>query len=115
MPAFVNPLDAFLGHRVGIPISAYAVILATAVLIACQGPPHSTSQQSNDDLITRSVTLALVEDRVMNLVRVDVDTEDGVVYLTNEVDTVEHKMRAEQIARTVYGVKDVVNKIKVHD
>lgn len=51
----------------------------------------------------------------MNLIRVDVDCDQGVVYLSGEVDTVEHKLRAEQIAGTVEGVKEVVNKIKVHD
>jgi osmotically-inducible protein OsmY len=94
--------------------STYAVILVVA-LAACQAAGHRSSQQPNDDFITRSVKAALVEDRQMNLIRVDVDCDEGIVYLSGEVDTVEHQLRAEQIAGTVEGVKEVVNKIKVHD
>ena len=84
--------------------------LALALALFIPGCPASV-----DDSITKSVLEALVEDRQMNLVRVDVETEAGTVYLRGEVDTAEHKVRAEQLARGIQGVKEVVNKLKVHD
>jgi hyperosmotically inducible protein len=72
-------------------------------------------QTSVDDTITKSVKETLVEDRQMNLVRVDVETQRGAVYLNGEVDTAEHKIRAEQLAKRVQGVKEVINQLKVHD
>jgi osmotically-inducible protein OsmY len=38
-----------------------------------------------------------------------------VVYLTGEVDTPQHKLRAEALARKVTGVKTVVSKVRVRD
>jgi osmotically-inducible protein OsmY len=93
------------------------VIAIGVALILCSSCEilRQPSERPNDDNITKSVKEALVEDRQMNLVRVDADTEHGVVYLTGEVDTALHKLRAHQLARNVKGVKDVVNKIRVHD
>jgi hyperosmotically inducible protein len=50
---------------------------------------------------------------VLNITRMDVDTEDAVVHLTGVVDSPDQKQRAEQIARQVSGVKDVVNNLHV--
>jgi hyperosmotically inducible protein len=85
----------------------FAVAFFVSFMLACQA--------SVDDFISKSVKEALVEDRQMNLVRVDVETEGGTVYLTGEVDTAAHKVRAEQLAKGVQGVKNVVNQLKVHD
>jgi hyperosmotically inducible periplasmic protein len=84
--------------------------LTLLIVSACQSPA-----MLRDDVITKVVKAALVEDRQMNLVRVDVDTEDGIVYLSGDVDAFEHKLRAEQLTRNIEGVEDVVNKLKVHD
>jgi hyperosmotically inducible protein len=89
---------------------AFALFLVWS-LLGCQ-----TAQDRSlnpDDAITKAVKEALVEDRHMNLLRVDVDTDKGIVYLSGDVDAPQHKLRAEQIARKVGGVSDVVNKIQV--
>ncbi len=44
---------------------------------------------------------------------ISVRTKDGVVVLTGVVSTIEEKMAAGQVAKSVYGVKGVANYIAV--
>jgi hyperosmotically inducible protein len=44
---------------------------------------------------------------------VDVDTNNGTVYLIGTVDSPEQKTRAEQLAWQASGVKSVVNNLQV--
>jgi hyperosmotically inducible protein len=55
----------------------------------------------------------LVADKAANLTRVDVDTNNGTVYLNGTVDTAEQKAKAEQLAWQAGGVKSVVNNLQV--
>ena len=55
----------------------------------------------------------LVADKAANLTRVDVDTNNGTVYLNGTVETTEQKARAEQLAGQASGVKAVVNNLQV--
>jgi osmotically-inducible protein OsmY len=52
-------------------------------------------------------------DKAANLTRVDVDTNNGVVYLNGTVDSSAQKGRAEELARRVNGVAKVVNNLQV--
>jgi hyperosmotically inducible protein len=92
------------------------ILIAVFVVMglgACHTPPRFHSP--DDDRVGVSVKRALVEDQTMNLVPVEVDVHDRIVYLTGDVDTARHKLRAEQIARKVEGVTGVVNKLRVRD
>jgi osmotically-inducible protein OsmY len=42
-----------------------------------------------------------------------VDTDNATVYLNGTVETVEQKVRAEELAREVRGVKTVVNNLQI--
>jgi hyperosmotically inducible periplasmic protein len=44
---------------------------------------------------------------------VDVDTNNGTVYLNGTVETPDQKTRAEQLAWQAKGVKSVVNNLQV--
>ena len=55
----------------------------------------------------------LVSDKASNLTRVDVDTNNGTVYLNGTVESPEQKSRAEQLAWQASGVKTVVNNLQV--
>ncbi len=78
-------------------------------------PPQSKAlpPMPNDPMITETVKDRLTMDRVANLSRVRVDTTEGTVYLNGVVPSTEHKIRAEQIARDVRGVNQVVNNLQV--
>jgi hyperosmotically inducible periplasmic protein len=87
------------------------VVLAAA---ACQSMTGKSAGTSIDDAgITASVKSKLVAEKASNLTRVDVDTNNGTVYLNGTVDSSEQKSRAEQLAWQAKGVKSVVNNLQV--
>jgi hyperosmotically inducible protein len=81
---------------------------------ACQSMTGRSAGTNIDDAtITASVKSKLVADKTSNLTRVDVDTNNGTVYLNGTVDSAEQKAKAEQIAWQAQGVKSVVNNLQV--
>jgi hypothetical protein len=67
----------------------------------------------DDGATTAAVKSKLVADRPANLTAVNVDTVQGVTYLTGVVDTPDQRLRAEQLAWGTSGVRQVVNNIQV--
>ena len=55
----------------------------------------------------------LVGEKASNLTRVDVDTNNGTVYLNGTVESAEQKSKAEQLAWQASGVKTVVNNLQI--
>jgi hyperosmotically inducible protein len=92
-----------------------AVLLSIVLLtVACQSTTGKGAGTTVDDAtITASVKSRLVADKPANLVRVDVDTNNGTVYLNGTVESPEQKVRAEQLAWQAKGVKSVVNNLQV--
>jgi hyperosmotically inducible protein len=98
-----------------------AVLRSVAMLLvlvmaatACQSMTGTTAGTTIDDAgITASVKSKLVADRAVNLTRVDVDTNNGTVYLNGTVESPEQKSRAEQLAWQANGVRSVVNNLQV--
>jgi len=73
----------------------------------------TAGQNIDDATITATVKSKLVADKVSNLTRVDVDTNNATVYLNGTVESPEMKARAEQLAWQAKGVKSVVNNLQV--
>jgi hyperosmotically inducible periplasmic protein len=85
-------------------------ILATPVIPACAKRSSSTSSRPgafDDATVTTRVKTAFINDTIVGLARIDVDTVKGVVTLSGRVPTKEQEARAIQLARTVKGVIDV--------
>jgi hyperosmotically inducible periplasmic protein len=61
----------------------------------------------DDATITASVKARLLDDPLVHGLRIDVDTREGVVYLTGSVKTAEEKDRAIELARVTEHVRDV--------
>jgi len=90
------------------------IVGIVAVLSGCRSiTGKSTGQTIDDASITAAVKSKLVADKAANLTRVDVDTNNGTVYLNGTVDSSEQKARAEQLARGAKGVKNVVNNLQI--
>jgi hyperosmotically inducible periplasmic protein len=91
------------------------VTVAFLLLIAgCQAMTGETAGQNIDDsTLTTSVKSSLAGERLNTLTRVGVETNNGVVYLTGEVETAAEKSRAGTVASQVKGVKQVVNNLQV--
>ena len=81
-----------------------ALIGAAALTVACA---------QTDAGITTNVKSKMAADDNVKAYQIDVDTSNGVVTLSGDVDSSLAKERAEQIARTTDGVRDVVDNITV--
>ncbi|RPH85695.1 MAG: BON domain-containing protein [Candidatus Rokuibacteriota bacterium] len=93
-------------------VAMLLVLVITAT--ACQSMTgRSTGTNIDDAGITASVKSKLVADKAANLTRVDVDTNNGTVYLNGTVESPEQKSRAEQLAWQATGVRSVVNNLQV--
>lgn len=94
--------------------SALGVLSIALVLVGCHTMTGRTAGRYIDDqTLTTEVKTKLVADRLANLTRVNVTTQNGVVYLTGTVDTPDRAQRAADLANSVSGVRQVVNQIQV--
>ena len=91
------------------------VALAFLLLITgCQAMTGQTMGESIDDsVLTSSVKTHLASDKLVTLTRVEVETNNGIVYLTGQVQTAEQRSHIGSLASQVKGVKQVVNNLQV--
>lgn len=90
------------------------VLVLVAAVSGCRATTGKSAGQNVDDAsITASVKSRLVAEKASNLTRIDVDTNNGTVYLNGTVETPEQKTKAEQLAWQAKGVKAVVNNLQV--
>jgi len=83
-------------------------------MTGCQAMTGQTAGQNIDDgTLTTYVKTSLAGERLNTLSRVAVETNNGVVYLTGEVETAQEKSRAGTVASQVKGVRQVVNNLQV--
>lgn len=90
------------------PIRIALVVIAALSFFAC------TSQTLDDAGISTKVKAQLAADTQTSAIKIAVDTTDSVVTLSGVVPTEKEKARAEQIARSTEGVKQVVNNITIN-
>jgi hyperosmotically inducible protein len=91
------------------------LVVAVAVLFVAECPAagRTPTETVTDAAITAAVKAKLTADTAANLVRVNVDTTKGTVYLNGSVQTAEQKARAEELARGTRGVQTVVNNLAI--
>jgi hyperosmotically inducible protein len=83
-------------------------------ITGCQAMTGQTMGETIDDsYITSAVKTQLASDKLVSLTRVEVETNNGVVYLTGQVQTAEQRSRIGSLASQVKGVKKVVNNLQV--
>ena len=91
-----------------------AVSLIVFFLSGCQAITGETLGQNIDDTtITTSVKSKMAVDKASSLTRVGVETTRGTVQLTGVVDSQATKNKATEIAKSVDGVKNVINNLQV--
>lgn len=99
-------------------IRAFKLLTVTLALLffmtGCQALTGATLGENVDDgTLTSYVKTKLASDRLVTLTRVGVETNNGVVYLTGEVETAEQRSHIGALASQVGGVKRVVNNLQV--
>jgi osmotically-inducible protein OsmY len=108
-----------LNKQIGVVLSIACVTvlpLSVAVLSAgCAGDRYheSTGEGIDDTATTARVKKALHQDSQYKFDDVKVTTFKGTTQLSGFADSRDAKSRASEIAKTVEGVKDVVNNITV--
>lgn len=95
----------------------FPALVAVAVMLAAGCTPTRTSQTAgemiDDSTLTAQVKTALIGDPVTKARQINVETYRGVVQLGGFVDTAAEKDRATQVARSVTGVQEVRNDLRV--
>jgi osmotically-inducible protein OsmY len=76
-------------------------------------PGFAQGQKITDSRITTAVEDEILFDMAVDLNDIDVKTTEGIVTLTGVVDNIMAQKRAAKLAKTVKGVRSVVNRIKV--
>jgi hyperosmotically inducible protein len=71
------------------------------------GGDRMLGQRIDDATITMKVKTKLLDDPTVKGLKIDVDTRDGVVYLTGTVSGNEERRQAVELARKTEGVRDV--------
>jgi osmotically-inducible protein OsmY len=99
-------------------IGAFKRLAVTLVVLffmtGCQAMTGQTMGETIDDsYITGAVKTQLASDKMVSLTRVEVETNNGVVYLTGQVQTAEQRSHIASLASQVKGVKRVVNNLQV--
>jgi hyperosmotically inducible protein len=99
-------------------IRAFKRLAATLALLffmsGCQALTGQTMGEGIDDsYITSSVKTKLASDKLVSLTRVEVETNNGIVYLTGQVQTAEQRSHIGSLTSQVSGVKRVVNNLQV--
>jgi hyperosmotically inducible protein len=104
-----------------------AVILAAGVLGACnrdnpdvrrvtkeaEQQLERATEALDDTTITAKVKGALIADSDLSGLSIDVDTSQNVVTLRGSVASDDMRQKAERVARSVEGVKEVRNELVV--
>jgi len=90
-------------------VLALLVLVATSGCGALTGRPLETWAQ--DRGLTARVKARLAAADAGTLTRIHIDTYESIVYLTGGVTSTDMKRRAEEIARGVSGVEQVVNNL----
>lgn len=68
-----------------------------------------------DASLTAKVKTALMTAPELRSMKIDVDTQSGVVHLKGEVKSSKEKVQAEEVANKVAGVQSVVNDLRIQN
>ena len=96
-------------------IGSLILIMFIAALVACASTSkrESTGEYVDDSVITAKVKSQLAADDFLKSFQISVETFKGTVQLSGFVNTITAVDKADEIARSVKGVKNVKNDLIV--
>jgi len=92
----------------------YAALQLVLVIALALAAPACQEKTIDDATLTAKVKAKMIADGRVSATRVNVESVEGVVTLKGEVQTPQENTAAEDIAKTVEGVKRVSNEITVN-
>ena len=92
-----------------------AILGMLAVVSACSATrtQESAGEVIDDSVLTSKVKIALIDDPITKAGQINVETYRGVVQLGGFVDNAQQKEQATKVARSITGVKEVRNDLRV--
>lgn len=102
---------AIAAAHLGLLITAFTFVGACSATRT----QESAGEVIDDSTLTAKVKTALIQDPVTKAHEINVETYRGVVQLGGFVDSAEQKSRATEVARSITGVKDVRNDLRVSE
>jgi len=100
-------------NRGMIKLIAMAGVLAMVSACSSTRTQQSAGEVIDDSVLTSKVKVALIDDPVTKAGQINVETFRGVVQLGGFVDNAQIKEQATRVARSVTGVKEVRNDLRV--
>ena len=96
-------------------VMSVLLVIVVMTMLGCAGSrtQKSAGDVIDDSVIGSKVKTALLADKEVSGLQVEVETFKGIVQLSGFVDTAAQSKKAEQIARGVKGVKEVKNSLIV--
>ena len=95
-------------------VGAAMIAALGAGIVGCAKDPYRSSGRVMDDrMVTSRVKTALNRSPVYKFPQVDVQTYNGVVQLSGFVHRDEQKAVASEMARSIEGVREVINNISM--
>ena len=90
----------------------FALFLAVVISASCAKSVRS-SPATDDATITTRVKTAFVNDPMVGIQKIDIDTFKGVVTLSGRAQTKEVEQKAIELARKIRGVVEVQSKVTI--
>ncbi len=94
-------------------LTVLLAVLALASACSSTRTQESAGEVFDDSVLTSKVKVALIDDSVTKAGEINVETYRGVVQLGGFVDNAQQKEQATKVARSVTGVKEVRNDLRV--
>lgn len=94
-------------------LTAILGVLALATACSSTRTQQSAGEVIDDSVLTSKVKVALIDDPITKAGQINVETYRGVVQLGGFVDNAQQKDQATKVARSVTGVKEVRNDLRV--
>lgn len=95
----------------GLPLATLAETPAAATTDT--GVRAETKRIVSDTTLTTKVKAALIREKDLSAMDVNVETRNGVVQLSGFVDSADQQERAAKVAKAVEGVKEVKNDLRL--
>ena len=94
-------------------LTAILGVLAVASACSATRTQQSAGEVIDDSTLTSKVKIALIDDPITKAGQINVETYRGVVQLGGFVDNTQQKEQATKVARSITGVKEVRNDLRV--
>ncbi len=95
------------------PMTADASAAANRAANKVESAGEKVAAKADDAATTAKVKARLMAEPGIDSLQIDVDTNNGRVTLTGEVDTPQNKARAKELASSIEGVTGVVDRLSM--